>query len=493
MLGPTRPAATGPRWAARWATTAPAPHSILYGMIADNVLAVEAVLADGRAVRFDERFFEQPPAGAVRLAAELQRILATYGDAIRRDFPRHWRRASGYNLDKSNPAQLIAGSEGTLAFMTEITLRARCRGRPAPRSAMVHFDDLVAAAEATPFLLELKPSAVELMDKLLLDLCRQHPAYGQRLTFVEGDPACVLAVEFYVESEAEGRARLESLARPTCRSRPPRRGRAAVGAGGAGQRLGRAQGRADSAAGPARRRQAGRLHGGRGRAGGAFAGLCAQRAAHDGRARQAGRLLRPRQRRLPAHPPPAQPQDGRGHRGDGRHAGRAAGADPAAGRGAQWRARRWPQADPPQPGALRRGGDTRLRRDQAGFRSGQPVQPRQEGDGGCVGGRSRERRERRKVGKTWDGACDRSVLVALWARVPHHRAATAVRLVGRRRAGAGGGDVQWVGRLPQGQRGDVPLVPGHARGGAQHARPGQPAARRPLRPIALKPRSGRSG
>jgi Fe-S oxidoreductase len=49
------------------------------------------------------------------------------------------------------------------------------------------------------------------MDKLLLDLCRQHPAYGRRLTFVEGDPACVLAVEFYVDSEAEGHARLDTL------------------------------------------------------------------------------------------------------------------------------------------------------------------------------------------------------------------------------------------------------------------------------------------
>ena len=209
-------------------------HSILYGMIADNVLVVEAVLADGCTVRFDEHFFDQPPAGAAPLAAELQRILVQYGDAIRHDFPRHWRRASGYNLDKllsppavaglcaasrrdrpshaPNPAQLIAGSEGTLAFMTEITLRAV--PRPARTVlAMLHFDDLVTAAEITPALLELQPSAVELMDKLLLDLCRQHPAYRQRLTFVEGDPACVLAVEFYTENEREGQVRLDELRR----------------------------------------------------------------------------------------------------------------------------------------------------------------------------------------------------------------------------------------------------------------------------------------
>ncbi|MBE2232479.1 MAG: FAD-binding oxidoreductase, partial [Anaerolinea sp.] len=81
-------------------------HSILYGMMADSVLAVEGVLAGGQTVRFDEHFFQRPPAGAAPLAAELQRILAQYGDAIRRDFPRHWRRASGYNLDR-----LLARSE----------------------------------------------------------------------------------------------------------------------------------------------------------------------------------------------------------------------------------------------------------------------------------------------------------------------------------------------------------------------------------------------
>ncbi len=207
-------------------------HSILYGMIADNVLAVQAVLADGSQATFDERFLStaaQQGAHAGQVADALRRIVDDYGDAIRADFPRHWRRASGYNLDKllvgpaeqgpfaaqartPNPAQLIAGSEGTLAIMTEVTLRLT----PRPTRtvlAIVHFDDLVAAAETTPAILALQPSAVEMMDKRLLDQCRRHAEYSRRLTFVEGDPACVLAVEFYVEDEAEGQARLDELRR----------------------------------------------------------------------------------------------------------------------------------------------------------------------------------------------------------------------------------------------------------------------------------------
>ncbi|MEZ4770985.1 MAG: FAD-linked oxidase C-terminal domain-containing protein [Caldilineales bacterium] len=194
-------------------------HSILYGMIADNVLAVRAVLNDGREATFDDRFNATAATQGARtasIAAGLADILDRYGDDIRRDFPSHWRRASGYNLDRlldtsaPNPAQLIAGSEGTLAFMSEVTLRLVPRP-PGTVLGIMHFDDLVASAEATPAILELQPSAVELMDRMLLDLCRRQPEFARLLTFVDGDPAGVLAVEFYVGSEAEGRARLDDL------------------------------------------------------------------------------------------------------------------------------------------------------------------------------------------------------------------------------------------------------------------------------------------
>lgn len=208
-------------------------HSILYGMIADHILATRVVLSDSQVVTLDEGFIQryqsgrQPAERAVsapsddaarRIATALPVLLNRYDKAIRQDFPRHWRRASGYNLDKllaaerPNLAQLLAGSEGTLAFMTEVVLKVV----PRPRRTVlgiVHFDDLLASAEATVPILELGPSAVELMDKTLMDLCRCQPEYSRRLTFIEGDPACVLAVEFYVEDEEEGQARLEALRR----------------------------------------------------------------------------------------------------------------------------------------------------------------------------------------------------------------------------------------------------------------------------------------
>jgi Fe-S oxidoreductase len=69
--------------------------------------------------------------------------------------------------------------------------------------AIVHFESLRASLEATPRLLESHPAAVELIDRFLLDKTRQNAFYAPMLTFVEGDPAAVLVVEYYGSSEKE--------------------------------------------------------------------------------------------------------------------------------------------------------------------------------------------------------------------------------------------------------------------------------------------------
>ena len=68
---------------------------------------------------------------------------------------------------------------------------------------LLQFDELVAAMAATPTILETEPSAVELMDRMLINLTRSQPGYAGQIAFIEGDPAAVLAVEFYGETEAE--------------------------------------------------------------------------------------------------------------------------------------------------------------------------------------------------------------------------------------------------------------------------------------------------
>ena len=223
-------------------------HSILYGMMADSVHSVDAVLADGSLAGFAPLTLEQVAARARsdslegRIYAQVPGIVDGVMDEILSRWPKHWRRASGYNLDRLaaallppdqrgrlsfdsrfrppaadptridrfNLAQLLTGSEGTLAVMTAATVnlvpKPRLRGL-----AVVHFDGVVQACQAITDILETDPSAAELLDKQIMDLARAQPEWAKKLHFVNGDPEAVILTEYYGDSEAEIAARLDGL------------------------------------------------------------------------------------------------------------------------------------------------------------------------------------------------------------------------------------------------------------------------------------------
>lgn len=201
-------------------------HSILYGRAVDHALEADVVLADGTATHVG-------PLDEAGLQAKMQqnglegdvyravhRLAADNQELIENNFPRHWRRAGGYNLDEVvrqlqgdepfNLTKLLVGSEGTFATFTELKLNLVPRPQMTALS-IVHFDDLIDAMEATPIILERDPSAVELLDETVLDMVRQSPEYSRLLTWVQGDPKAVLVVEFYGESEAELQRELDGL------------------------------------------------------------------------------------------------------------------------------------------------------------------------------------------------------------------------------------------------------------------------------------------
>ncbi|MGH2532870.1 MAG: FAD-binding and (Fe-S)-binding domain-containing protein [Thermomicrobiales bacterium] len=198
-------------------------HSILYGMTADQVLGARVALVEGGA--FDLKAgsgeaiaalaAEENPRG--RLLTALLAFREQHRDLIARDFPPHWRRATGYSLDEFvkpdgdpshpigtwfNPAKLLVASEGTLATTLNVTFSLV----PTPKMTalvLLQFDELVAAMAATPHILECDPSAVELMDRMLINLTREQPGYASQIAFIQGNPAGILAVEFYGESERD--------------------------------------------------------------------------------------------------------------------------------------------------------------------------------------------------------------------------------------------------------------------------------------------------
>lgn len=187
-------------------------HSIVYGMTADHVLETEVVLSDGSQARFDA--FEAWEARAGRgglegtIYREVSRIVAENVSHISNRYPKTFRHVAGYNLDRMagasqpNLSSLIVGSEGTLGIMTSLTLNiVPVLNRT--RLALVHFDDMRQAMESVPLLLESEPTAIEVMDKMLLDLTRDKVEYRRLITFIEGNPVTVLLVEYAADSETE--------------------------------------------------------------------------------------------------------------------------------------------------------------------------------------------------------------------------------------------------------------------------------------------------
>lgn len=186
-------------------------HSILYGLTADHVKRLEVVLANGERTWLDARSTTLD-----RLRTQVGQLVAGCRDEIAARYPKTFRTVAGYALNKIDPENvdlnwLMAGSEGTLATIVQAELNLV----PTPkmrRLAIVHFDTLRASLEATPAIMELAPSAVELMDRMLMEKTRLNPEFAPKLVqFIEGDPAAILGVEFYGESDAELAAHIERL------------------------------------------------------------------------------------------------------------------------------------------------------------------------------------------------------------------------------------------------------------------------------------------
>jgi len=178
-------------------------RSLKYGMMIDNVAAVEAVLPDGRRLWLGEGGSE-----ASLIPDELAALRALYSrdaDEIARTTPHTMRNVAGYAVDRLAPAhenlaQLLVGSEGTLAFFTKLKLRLA----PVPRTRVLgvcHFPTLLGALDAVQHIVKLAPSAVELVDENVLTLAAERPEFRSALsTFVVGAPKALLLVEFAEET-----------------------------------------------------------------------------------------------------------------------------------------------------------------------------------------------------------------------------------------------------------------------------------------------------
>ena len=208
-------------------------HSILYGMAADHLISADVILSDGSLQTWGEFTKDEsgrtlaPHASAGvkdergvqgEIVSVVLEISEKYADVIKHNFPKSWRNSAGYRINyllpfsPSKPSQwdgdypslhlssfilhpLLAGSEGTLAVIRRATVNLVLKPKHTILGILA-YDSIAQACDDVPRLLEFRPSAVELVPRMILQLARGVPAYARQMGWLTGDPSAILVVEF---------------------------------------------------------------------------------------------------------------------------------------------------------------------------------------------------------------------------------------------------------------------------------------------------------
>jgi len=184
------------------ANNATGAHSLEYGYIGDYVESIEAVLADGTVVEFGNNLDPDgvEETGVAAIARDCLSVLSGKEAVISRALPASKRNRSGYNIAgicheaRIDLARLLAGSEGTLAIFTKITIRT-VTVPPAKALLQFEFGSLERAAQAVSIIVDSGASVCELMDKTLIDMAIEALPESRQAGILPAGAAAVLLVE----------------------------------------------------------------------------------------------------------------------------------------------------------------------------------------------------------------------------------------------------------------------------------------------------------
>jgi FAD/FMN-containing dehydrogenase/Fe-S oxidoreductase len=194
-------------------------NSVVYRSTREHLLEAKVLLSDGSEAEFKaistDAFHEKCEGNTLEASIynTVRRLLSNYDNqsAIRKEFPKKTveRRNTGYAVDvlldtapfvagepDFNFCKLIAGSEGTLAFITEIKLNIVPLPPKETGLLCVHFNTIDEALRANLVALQYKPSASELIDHYILECTKENKEQIKNRFFVQGDPGAILVIEF---------------------------------------------------------------------------------------------------------------------------------------------------------------------------------------------------------------------------------------------------------------------------------------------------------
>jgi len=208
-------------------------HSLVYGSARDHTLAIRALLSDGSEVEFSDlesdAFVEKTKGTTLEnnIYKTIKDILSdvTNQSEISKQFPKPGirRRNNGYALDALldmqpfcgklpfNLSPLIAGSEGTLVMITAVKLRVVPLPPPITAVMCIHLKSVEESLHANLLALQHAPTAIELMDNVILSLTKDNLLQQRNRFFVQGDPGAILIVEFSEHDEDVIRQKADNL------------------------------------------------------------------------------------------------------------------------------------------------------------------------------------------------------------------------------------------------------------------------------------------
>lgn len=208
--------------------------SIVYGSTRDHVLEIEAVLSNGDSCKIkalDQLEFEDKLKGEgleAQIYQKIHELLSNKDnqEQIRSNYPKATvsRRNTGYALDellkhepystsdkRFNFCSLLCGSEGTLAFTTQVKLNLVALPKPKDIIVAAHFANIHECMTATVEVMKHHPTACELMDKTILDCTKDNIKQRQNRFFVDGDPEAILMIEFREDHVEKAQEKAENI------------------------------------------------------------------------------------------------------------------------------------------------------------------------------------------------------------------------------------------------------------------------------------------